>query len=90
LAVLLYRAGRFDAALQRLEELTRLKEGKAEARDRLLMAMAAQRLGRNTDAKKWLEMAEEMGREKSAAWPDRLVYETLHREAVALIKEAKK
>jgi WD40 repeat protein len=86
LAVLLYRAGRFDTALQRLEELTRLKEGKVEARDRLLMALAAQRLGRNTDAKKWLEMAEEMGREKSASWPDRLVYETLHREAAALIK----
>ncbi|HEY7154021.1 MAG TPA: hypothetical protein VH575_08710 [Gemmataceae bacterium] len=94
LAVLLYRSGQFDAALKRLEEATRLPGQDAEPRDWLLMAMAAQRLGREEDAKKWLAKAEQFGREKAKSsadsWEERLVYQTLRREAETLVKGTKK
>jgi tetratricopeptide (TPR) repeat protein len=93
LAVLLYRSGQFDAALKHLEELTRSPGQDAEARDWLLLAMAAQRLGRSDDAKKWLDKADEIrGAKKKAPepWDDRLAYQTLHREAETLVKGPKK
>jgi WD40 repeat protein/tetratricopeptide (TPR) repeat protein len=94
LAVLLYRSGQFDAALKRLQEATRLPGQDAEPRDWLLMAMAAQRLGHDEDAKQWLAKADQLGREKAKgpadSWEERLVYQTLHREAETLVKGTKK
>jgi tetratricopeptide (TPR) repeat protein len=93
LAVLLYRSGQFDAALKHLEELTRTSGQDAEARDWLLLAMAAQRLGRGDDAKKGLAKADEIhGAKKKTAesWDDRLAYQTLRREAETLVKGTKK
>ncbi|MGH7058734.1 MAG: tetratricopeptide repeat protein, partial [Acetobacteraceae bacterium] len=45
LAVLLYRAGQFDSAVKRAQEITTISHAEPQARDRLIMAMAAQRLG---------------------------------------------
>src|SRR5262249_31302233 len=94
LAVLLYRAGQFDTALKRLQEVTRLSGQEAEARDWLLMAMVEQHLGRSDDAKKWLDKAEQLHQEKSKSrvdsWDERLAYQTLHREAETLVKGTKK
>jgi tetratricopeptide (TPR) repeat protein len=94
LAVLLYRAGQFDTALKRLQDVTRLPGQEAEARDWLLMMMAAQRLGRGADAKKWLDKAEQLHQEKSKSraqsWDERLAYQTLQREAETLVKGTKK
>lgn len=94
LAVLLYRAGQFDAAFKRLQEATETSRSEITARDGLLMALAAQRLGREDEAKKWLDKAEQIRREKSKddkeSWQERLVYETLHREAEMLVKGGKR
>ncbi|MHB1422278.1 MAG: beta-propeller domain-containing protein [Gemmataceae bacterium] len=93
LAVLLYRAGLFDAALKRLQEAIEPSRSEVTARDGLLMALAAQRLGHGDEAKKWLAKAEQIRRDRAKddkeSWEDRLIYETLHREAETLVKGGK-
>jgi tetratricopeptide (TPR) repeat protein len=85
LAVLLYRAGQYDAALKRLQEVLEGSPSEFSAHDGLVMALAAQRLGRGEEAKKWLKKAEHIHGDKAKdvkeTWEDRLIYETLHREA---------
>jgi tetratricopeptide (TPR) repeat protein len=94
LAALLYRCGQFDAALKHLEDATRSAGQDGEARDWLLMAMAVQRLGRGDDAKKRLDKAEQINREKKKepadSWDERLAYQLLHREAETLVNGTKK
>jgi WD40 repeat protein/tetratricopeptide (TPR) repeat protein len=94
LAVLLYRAGQFDAALKRLQMEIEASRTEPAARDRLVMAMAAQRLGHGEEAKKWLDKAEQVHRSRTKddkeSWEDRLIYATLHREAETLVKEGKR
>jgi WD40 repeat protein/tetratricopeptide (TPR) repeat protein len=94
LAVLLYRAGQFDASLKRLREAMELPHAKPTARDGLVTAMAAQRLGRTEEAKEWLDKAEQLRRDRAKddkeTWEESLVYETLHREAEMLVKGGKR
>ncbi len=94
LALLLYRAGQFHAALTRLQEINQLSETKAEARDFMLMALTQQRLGRGEEAKKWLDKAEKVSQEKAKGmanpWDERLAYQMLHREAQTLVKGTKR
>ena len=90
LAVLQYRAGQFDAALARLQGITGLSGQEPQARDFLLLAMSAQRLGHGEEAKKWLDKAEQIAPEKAKgtpiAWHERLAYQLLHRQAETLMK----
>jgi WD40 repeat protein/tetratricopeptide (TPR) repeat protein len=92
LALLLYRAGQFDASLKQLEGVMEASPSEPMARDGLLMALAAQRLGRE-EAKKWLDKAEQIHRDQSKndkrSWEDRLIDEILHREAKTLVQGGK-
>ena len=94
LAMLLYRAGQFDAAVKRLQDMRTVSRFHPQARDWLVMALAAQRLGRGEDAKKWLDKAEQIRRDntedKNESWEDRFVYIALHLEAETLIKGDKR
>jgi len=94
LAVLTYRSGQFDAALKRLQEMLEASRSEPTARDGLLLALAAQRLGRGEEAKKWLDKAEQLRRDKTKDdkenWEDRLIFETLHHEAETLMKGDKR
>jgi WD40 repeat protein/Flp pilus assembly protein TadD len=94
LAVLLYRSGQFDAAVKRLQEMMDRSPPEFSARDALVMALALQRLGRDQDAKNWLDKAEQIRRAAAKRdkenWEDRLTYETLHREAETLAKQGKR
>jgi WD40 repeat protein/tetratricopeptide (TPR) repeat protein len=88
-ALLLYRAGRFEDSLKASQKVTEGTDPKPQALDWLLMALAAQRLGRGDEAKKWFDKAKEVrGQEKNdkESWEYRLVYQTLHREAETLLK----
>jgi WD40 repeat protein/tetratricopeptide (TPR) repeat protein len=93
-AVMLYRAGQFEAALKRLHEALETSPAELTAREWLVMAMAAQRLGRSEEAKQGFNKAEKLHHEKTKGdketWEDRLTYETLHREAEILIKGSKR
>jgi WD40 repeat protein/tetratricopeptide (TPR) repeat protein len=92
-AVVLYRAGEYDASLKQAQKMTKLSDPAPQARDWLLTALAEQRLGRGGDAKKSLEKAEEVrAKEKNdkESWEYRLVYQTLHRESETLIKGGKR
>jgi WD40 repeat protein len=94
LAVLLYRAGQFDAARKRLQEIMDAAFSALTASDCLLMALAEHRLGRGDEAKKWLDKAEQIrhtrAKDAKDSWEERLTYETLHREAKTLVKEGKR
>ena len=93
LAVLLYRAGQFNAALKRLQELMEASPSELSAADRLVMALAALRLGRAEEAKKGLVKAKQIRRDRAKdekeSWEDRLIFETLEREAERLTKTGK-
>jgi tetratricopeptide (TPR) repeat protein len=88
LAVLLYRAGRFDAALKRVQAELALRGPDRDPCDRLLLAMLQHRLGHGAEARKALD---EAGREKpkEVTWQRRAEYEVLRREAEGLLKGAK-
>jgi WD40 repeat protein/tetratricopeptide (TPR) repeat protein len=94
LAVLLYRAGQFDAALKRLQEAVVMTHSEPTPLDGLLTAMAAQRLGRTEEEKKGLLKANEVRHDRvmngKESWEERLMYETLHREAETLMKGGKR
>ncbi len=55
LGAALYRAGRFDAAIDRLEEAVRLKGGTPHPADSAFLAMAHSRLGHHAEAGRWLD-----------------------------------
>jgi hypothetical protein len=90
LALLLYRDGQFDGAQKQSQQVMEVSRSEPTARDRLLMALVAQRLEREEEAKKWLDKAEQIHRDQSKkdkrSWEDRLIDETLHREAKTLVK----
>ncbi len=89
LAVLLYRAGQFEKSLNLARKLTAVSDPAPQARDWLLAALAAQRLGRPEEAKQALAKSEETRSKENRdneSWEDRLAYRTLHREAAMVIK----
>jgi WD40 repeat protein/tetratricopeptide (TPR) repeat protein len=90
LGALLYRAGKFEPALRRLEEAVRLAGENPMARTWLFLAMANQRLARGGDAKKWLERAagwlDQPAKDKAAlSWAEQKEYQLLRGEAAALV-----
>ena len=90
LTLLLYRAGQFEKSLSLARKLTAVSEPAPQARDWLLAALAAQRLGRPDEAKPALAKSEETRTKENGpneSWEDRFAYQTLHREAEMLIKE---
>lgn len=92
-AALLYRAGQYDDSLKHSQKALELSAAQPQARTWLLMALAGQRLGRGDEAKKWLDKAEQVhiqANDKRESWEDRLVYQTLHREAETSMKGGKR
>jgi WD40 repeat protein/serine/threonine protein kinase/tetratricopeptide (TPR) repeat protein len=92
LGAVLYRAGRFREALDRLNEVV-TKQGEGSPwLTQLFLAMAHHRLGHADDAKRWLAKAVEQFEkiEKGAAspWYYRIMWRSLREEAEALLKEA--
>jgi tetratricopeptide (TPR) repeat protein len=90
LGALLYRAGKYEPALRRLEEAVRLSGPEAGPRALLFLAMANQRQGRGEAARKALDEA--AAREKTVAalsWAERAEYQVLRREAEDLLKAPK-
>jgi tetratricopeptide (TPR) repeat protein len=85
LGALLYRAGQFEPAVRRLEEAARLGGEGPAPRGWLFLAMANQRLGRGTEARKWLDRAAAGAGSPSVPWQERLEYQLLRREAEALV-----
>jgi tetratricopeptide (TPR) repeat protein len=51
----LYRSGRYDEAIRRLEKGIRLRGGEAWAQDWEFLAMAHHRLGHRDQARRWLD-----------------------------------
>jgi tetratricopeptide (TPR) repeat protein len=55
LGAALYRAGRFDEAIRRLQEGIQLRNGRSVAQDWAFLAMAHFRLGHRDEARRWLD-----------------------------------
>ena len=55
LGAALYRAGRFEEAIRRLEEAIRLRDGESLAQGWPFLAMAHHRLGHRDEARRWLD-----------------------------------
>jgi WD40 repeat protein/serine/threonine protein kinase/tetratricopeptide (TPR) repeat protein len=90
LGALLYRAGKYEPALRRLEEAVRLSGSEPAPRALLFLAMANQRQGRGEEARKRLDEA--AAREKAGAassWVEKKEYQLLRREAEELLQAAK-
>ncbi len=98
LGIALYRAGRFDEAVQRLHESTKAKGDLTRAlpdTPDLFLAMAYQRLGQTAPARQGLDQAVEgidrtlalRAKEASqSTWSDELLLRVLRDEAVNLIR----
>jgi tetratricopeptide (TPR) repeat protein len=86
LGATLYRAGRFDEAIKRLEESIRAGHGQGLPHDWVFLAMAHHRLGHHDEAIRWLERLEtyEPVTGLDFSLEDGAV-EILRREAVSLI-----
>jgi tetratricopeptide (TPR) repeat protein len=101
----LYRAGKFEAAVKRLDEAMGSRKQPVPS-TWFFLAMAHHRLGNKDKAKKWFDKAStwiKQQRQKkgdgnpnnlvsweSLPWKERLMLELLHREARALLKTPKK
>jgi tetratricopeptide (TPR) repeat protein len=59
LAAAQYRAGRYDAAIRRLEEAARARGGVSRPEDWVFLAMAHHRLGHRGEARRWLDRLRE-------------------------------
>jgi tetratricopeptide (TPR) repeat protein len=82
----LYRAGRSDDAIRRLEEAIRVRGGKGAPRDWVFLAMAHHRLGHRDEARRWLERlrGHQPSNDPAQFW-DELEIRLLGSEAEALI-----
>jgi WD40 repeat protein/serine/threonine protein kinase/tetratricopeptide (TPR) repeat protein len=83
---LLYRAGRFREAVQRLEQGLQADKGQSTVHDWLFLAMAHQRLGDKTKARQFLEKAAHSKPKETASPWDILEQALLRQEAEALIR----
>jgi tetratricopeptide (TPR) repeat protein len=94
LGAALYRAERYDEALEQLNNAVQLNRGAASYADMLFLALTHQRLGHTAEARHWLASAEDWfaeqqtrtGSPAEADWRILLEYDLLHREAEALIR----
>jgi WD40 repeat protein/Tfp pilus assembly protein PilF len=89
LGALLYRAGRYDDAVKRLEEAVKLHGKGGTPVAALFLAMAHHQLGHAGDAQKYLSQAVEAINQapKDLPWDQRLERDLLRREADALLKK---
>jgi tetratricopeptide (TPR) repeat protein len=97
LGAALYRAGRFEAAIRKLDEARAVHQDDGNARTWFFLALAHQRLGHADTARRWRDKAvrwfERAAREQvndftimtPLEWTDRVVLEHLRREADTLI-----
>ncbi len=83
---ILYRAGRFEEAVARLDEARKLRRDGMFVWEWLWLAMAHQRLGHAAEAREWLGQATR-GIDAAGAlpWPQRVELDLLRREAEALV-----
>ncbi len=86
LAAALYRAGRFDDAIRRLEEAIRLRGGAIKPDDWPLLALAHHRLGHDDQARQWLARLREHepSTDPSQFWNE-LAIRLLRSEAEAVV-----
>jgi WD40 repeat protein/tetratricopeptide (TPR) repeat protein len=100
LGAALYRAGRLDAAMARLQEAVRQTKSEGSAADWLFLAMTEHRLRHAEAARKWLDKAAawiDRGTNQAAGgapaqlaeldWTRRVELQVLRREAEALLKK---
>jgi tetratricopeptide (TPR) repeat protein len=94
LGALLYRAGKFEPAVRRLEEAARLAGEAPAPRAWLFLAMANQRQARGEAARKWLARATQWlnqaadggGGNVRVPWAEQMEYKLLRGEAEGLVK----
>jgi WD40 repeat protein len=86
LGAALYRAGRYDEAIRRLEESIQARSGASVPQDCAFQAMAHHRLGHRDEARRWLER---LGEHQPSADPprfwDELEIRLLRSEAEAVV-----
>jgi eukaryotic-like serine/threonine-protein kinase len=82
LGVALYRAGRHEEAIHRLEEAIQLRSGKSVPKHWYFLALAHHRLGHREEARRWL--ARFRNRQPSAFWAE-LEIRRLRSKAEALV-----
>jgi WD40 repeat protein/Flp pilus assembly protein TadD len=88
LGAILLRAGQDVEAVKELNESMRLDEAGAGTFGFLFLAMASHRLGKSSDAKTWLEKANQSHAKASlTVWTQRLEWEVLSGEVETLLKE---
>jgi WD40 repeat protein len=87
LGATLYRAGRLDEAIGRLEESVKVGAGAADYRESAFLAMAHQRKGNRAEARRWLEKLRSDGPsiQPGFSW-DFAELRILLREAEALVQ----
>jgi WD40 repeat protein/tetratricopeptide (TPR) repeat protein len=88
LGLLLYRAGRFEEALQQLNAaLLKSPNKQGRAQDWFFLAMCHHRLGHPQEARKWYTRAvKDLAQIRPSEWRARLELEILQREADAQLK----
>jgi tetratricopeptide (TPR) repeat protein len=94
LAAALYRAGRFEEALGKLDAAVQAHGRGGDPEDCLFLAMAHHRLGRAAEARHWLaeavrgldRAAQSPPPEATLPWTQRLAGELLRREAEGLLR----
>jgi WD40 repeat protein/tetratricopeptide (TPR) repeat protein len=91
LGLILYRAGRCEEAVQRLNEAIAAGGKGGTVDDWLFLAMAHQRLGHTREARQWLSKAVPQAKQELAAsppprWFERLELELLRREAEKVVR----
>ena len=90
LGAALYRAGRFEEAIQRLNASIAARNDDGVYGDWLFLAMAHHRLGHAAEARQWLDKTLQWEAKKADAvpvrWNDRMELQFLRREAQELIE----
>jgi WD40 repeat protein/tetratricopeptide (TPR) repeat protein len=89
LGAALYRVGRFEAAVDRLEEAVQLQGQGGTAATYLFLAMAHQRLGRADEARRSLDHAVARMEQATLPWEERIMVRQLRQEAEDLRKGMK-
>ena len=82
LGAALYRAGRSDEAIARLDESVKASGGNGAPADWVFLAMAHHKKGNGEEARRWLEKVRAYVTDKKSAFSDELV------ETRILLKEA--
>jgi WD40 repeat protein/serine/threonine protein kinase/tetratricopeptide (TPR) repeat protein len=86
LGAALYRAGRFDDAIRRLEEGVQARSGASEPQDWAFLAMAHHSLGHGDEARRWLaRLREHQPSADPARFWDELEIRLLRSEAEAVV-----